>query len=54
MAAGIRVAKKGIEGHWLQLYVHKSDDAVNELAQEYAALEHEAKGSSLEGQAPER
>ena len=46
LAAGIRVAKKGVEGHWLQLYVHKSDDAVIELAQKYAALEHEAKGSS--------
>jgi len=33
LAAGIRVAKKGVEGHW----------AVTELAQKYAALKHEAK-----------
>lgn len=44
LAAGMRVAKKGVEGYWLELYVDKSDDAVNELAQKYAALEHEAKG----------
>jgi len=46
LAAGIRVAKKGIEGHWLELHVHESDDAVNELARKYTALEHEAKGSA--------
>jgi uncharacterized Ntn-hydrolase superfamily protein len=44
LAAGMRVAKKGIEGYWLELYVDKSDDAVAELAKKYAALEHEAKG----------
>jgi len=44
LAAGIRVARKGVEGCWLELYVDKSDDAVTELAQKYAALEHEAKG----------
>ena len=32
LAAGIRVAKKGVEGHWLELYVDESDDAVIELA----------------------
>ncbi len=47
LAAGIRVAKKGVEGHWLELYVDKSDDAVTELAQKYAALEHEAKGTQV-------
>jgi len=46
LAAGLRVAKEGIEGHWLELYVHKSDNAVVELAEKYAALEHEAKGDS--------
>jgi len=46
LAAGMRVAKKGVEGHWLELDVDKSDDAVNELAQKYAALEHEAKGAT--------
>jgi uncharacterized Ntn-hydrolase superfamily protein len=44
LAAGIRVAKPGVEGYWLELQVDKSDDAVNELAEKYAALEHAAKG----------
>jgi uncharacterized Ntn-hydrolase superfamily protein len=44
LAAGIRVAKKGVAGHWFELYVDKSDDAVADLAKQYAALEHEAKG----------
>ncbi len=46
LAAGMRIAKKGVEGYWLELYVDKSDDAVTELAKKYAAWEHEAKGSS--------
>lgn len=46
LAAGIRIAKKGAEGYWLELYVDKSDDAVTELAQKYAALDHEAKGAA--------
>lgn len=37
LAAGIRVAKKGTPGYLLELQVHKSDDAVNELAQKYTA-----------------
>lgn len=45
LAAGIRVAKEGIDGCWLELYVDKSDDAVIELAKKYIALQHEAKGS---------
>jgi uncharacterized Ntn-hydrolase superfamily protein len=45
LAAGMRIAKKGVEGCWLELYVDKSDDAVTELAKKYAALDHEAKGS---------
>jgi uncharacterized Ntn-hydrolase superfamily protein len=44
LAAGIRVDKPGVEGYWLELQVDKSDDAVNELAQKYAKLEHDAKG----------
>jgi len=44
LAAGIRVARKGVKDYWLQLYVDKSDDAVVDLAKKYAALEHEAKG----------
>jgi uncharacterized Ntn-hydrolase superfamily protein len=35
LAAGIRVAKKGMNGYWLELYVDKSDDAVRELAEKY-------------------
>lgn len=44
LAAGIRIAKEGVKGHWLELYVDKSDDAVVELARKYCALKHEAKG----------
>jgi uncharacterized Ntn-hydrolase superfamily protein len=44
LAAGIRVAKKGVEGYWLELQVDQSADAVAELIRKYAALEHEAKG----------
>jgi uncharacterized Ntn-hydrolase superfamily protein len=36
LAAGIRVAKPGVEGLWCELYVDKSDDAVNDLVKEYA------------------
>jgi len=52
LAAGIRVAKKGVEGDWLALHVDKSDDAVIELAQKYAELKHDAKGSWLGGKLP--
>lgn len=52
LAAGIRVAKKGIEGVWLELDVDRSDDAVIELAKKYAELKHEAKGSWRGGQLP--
>jgi uncharacterized Ntn-hydrolase superfamily protein len=44
LAAGIRVARPGTQGNWLELDVDKSDDAVEELAAKYAMLEHEAKG----------
>ena len=52
LAAGIRVAKTGTEGIWLELDVDKSDDAVIELAKKYAELKHEAKGSWRGGQLP--
>ena len=45
LAAGIRVAKPGVEGVWLELDSDKSDDAVTELAKKYAELEHEAKAN---------
>lgn len=40
LAAGIRVAKKGMKGYWLELYVDESDNAVVELAEQYEALDH--------------
>ena len=46
LAAGIRVAKKGVDGYWLELQVDKSDDAVEELLRKYTQLEHAAKGNS--------
>jgi uncharacterized Ntn-hydrolase superfamily protein len=45
LAAGIRVAKTGVEGCWLELYVDQSDDAVTELAKKYVELRHEARQS---------
>ena len=41
LAAGIRVAKRGVPGCWLELQVDKSDDAVAELAKKYARLKQE-------------
>jgi uncharacterized Ntn-hydrolase superfamily protein len=52
LAAGMRIAKKGVAGYGLELYVDKSDDAVTELARKYADLEHEAKEASLGGTRP--
>jgi len=43
LAAGMRLAKKGVDGCWLELYVDESDDAVADLARKYEILEHEAK-----------
>jgi uncharacterized Ntn-hydrolase superfamily protein len=51
LAAGIRVAKPGQQGNWLELDVDKSDDAVAELNRKYAALAHEAKGPRAATQA---
>jgi uncharacterized Ntn-hydrolase superfamily protein len=44
LAAGIRIARKGREGYWLELQVDKNADAVTELARKYDELKHEAKG----------
>ncbi|MDX1948005.1 MAG: DUF1028 domain-containing protein [Pirellulaceae bacterium] len=52
LAAGIRVCKKGIEGYWLELYIDDSPDAVLDLAQKYAELKHDAKGTWRGGQLP--
>lgn len=45
LAAGIRVAKRGVDGDWLALAVDDSDDAVEELSRRYKALVHPAKGA---------
>jgi len=45
LAAGIVVAKPGVEGHWLDVQVDANDDAVLELARKYVELEHDAKGA---------
>jgi uncharacterized Ntn-hydrolase superfamily protein len=45
LAAGIRVAHKDKEGNWLELDVDRSDDAVLDLAKQYAELKHDAKGA---------
>jgi uncharacterized Ntn-hydrolase superfamily protein len=52
LAAGIRVAKVGLEGYWLELQVDNSEDAVIDLARKYAELDHEAKGAWPGGQRP--
>lgn len=44
LAAGIRVAKTGVEGVWFELQVDNSDDAVIDLARKYAETKHDAKG----------
>ena len=54
LAAGIRVAKKDVEGYWLELHTDKSADAVIDLLKEYVALEHEAKGAWSGGTPPFR
>jgi uncharacterized Ntn-hydrolase superfamily protein len=54
LAAGIRVAKRGVQGYWLELYVDRSNDAVLDLARNYAELKHDAKGSWAGGQMPFR
>jgi len=52
LAAGIRVAKKGVPGCWLDLQVDTSDDAVIDLARKYAELRHDAKGDWPGGKLP--
>jgi uncharacterized Ntn-hydrolase superfamily protein len=52
LAAGIRVAKKGVDGLWLELQVEKSDDAVIDLLRKYAGTTHEAKGEWRGGRLP--
>ena len=54
LAAGIRVAKKGITGDWFSLDVDKSDDAVVELFKRYVQSKHPAKGKWAAAQPPFR
>jgi uncharacterized Ntn-hydrolase superfamily protein len=49
LAAGIRIAKRGVDGYWLELQVDQSKDAVTELAKKYADLKHDAKGPTRGG-----
>lgn len=52
LAAGLRIAKTGVKGNWLELDVDDSEDAVLDLAKKYAELKHEAKGAWRGGQLP--
>ena len=45
LAAGIRVAKRGVDGYWFELYTDKSDDAVNDLLNKYRGIRHPSKGN---------
>jgi uncharacterized Ntn-hydrolase superfamily protein len=44
LAAGVRVAKTGVDGVWLALDIDESQDAVEDLLREYNQLKHPAKG----------
>ncbi|MGE0609027.1 MAG: DUF1028 domain-containing protein [Pirellulales bacterium] len=52
LAAGIRVAKAGVDGMWFELQIDKSEDAVLDLAKKYVESNHEAKGAWAGGKAP--
>ena len=45
LAAGIRIAKRDVDGVWFELYVDESADAVLDLARKYASINHDAKGA---------
>jgi uncharacterized Ntn-hydrolase superfamily protein len=38
LAAGLRIAKRGVPGVWLELYTDHSDDAVRDLVRKYEQL----------------
>jgi len=52
LAAGIRLARTGVDGHWLALDVDRHEDAVIELARQYVLLDHPAKGGWSGGKKP--
>jgi uncharacterized Ntn-hydrolase superfamily protein len=54
LAAGIRIAKTGVDGLWLELYIDESDNAVVELLKRYIAMEHPAQGTWTAAQRPIR
>lgn len=47
LAAGLRVAKPGVEGNWLELDIDNSPRAVADLVAAYRQLDHEAKGPAF-------
>ncbi|MCW8129151.1 MAG: DUF1028 domain-containing protein [Planctomycetota bacterium] len=49
LGAGLRVARAGVKGDWLCLFIDESRDAVRDLAEAYAALRHPAKGRARRG-----
>ncbi|MCA9158669.1 MAG: DUF1028 domain-containing protein [Planctomycetales bacterium] len=54
LAAGIRVAKNGVDGYWFELYIDESDDAVIDLVKQYVEVDHPAKGAWAAAQKPFR
>lgn len=54
LAAGIRIAKRGHKGHWLDLQIDKSNDAVIDLLKKYRATDHPVKGAWAKGKLPLR
>ena len=54
LAAGMRLARQGVDGLWFELHVDRSDDAVIELLRKYVELEHPIKGKWERGRPPFR
>lgn len=52
LAAGMRIAKKNVEGVYFELHVDRSDDAVIELWKKYIDTQHDAKGDWPGGKEP--
>lgn len=54
LAAGIRVAKTGVDGYWFELYIDESENAVIDLAKRYVEIDHPSKGAWAAAQKPFR
>lgn len=54
LAAAIRVDKTEHEGHWFELSIDQSDDAVIDLLKKYVQSDHPAKGRWQQGAKPFR